>query len=349
MKPDDVAVLIFVPVGLTVAFCAAHAFIDASATTERSAKLAEGADRLSVAIPPMPGARSFVAGSVIVSALLGGTVCFFIGAQPWAYVLVTLGACVVGSVAAKPSDISTTCIRLERPNHLQVTRGLLRRVVWSGPITSAERRSPVWVARRDEAEWIRWERRVWARISADEARLLQQWGLRLSKAPPQPQPRRTYLHALRAGALIALVLSALSVFVSLPVAENHLEGSFSADHTSVQNPAWVIRPSFCLYGKNQRTFDGVVLRFSDALKQLKLIRFDEHRSPDSVIDVEFIDEHRRSKHIHERDCRSVTGETRVAKTVHVDDRDLSFIEGEIQIDCPTIGLKGSARYSGCLP
>ena len=123
--------------------------------------------------------------------------------------------------------------------------------------------------------------------------------------------------------------------------DTKLEGSFTASGGKLG--AWTVTPARCVEGKT-RGFDGVLFLFEDG--PVKELRVDTTRNKQSSVSVQLDDEKNSLVQLRARECQVLSAEHRVTNR-QVDGRDVRRLRGSVRVVCP--GLKGQARFDGCLP
>ena len=125
------------------------------------------------------------------------------------------------------------------------------------------------------------------------------------------------------------------------VRSTQLEGSFTASGGKLG--AWTVTPTRCHEGK-ERGFEGVVFTFEDG--PVKQLRVDTTRKKQHSVSVQLDDAKSSVVQLRERECQVLSGERHVSNR-QLDGQSVRRLRGSVRIVCP--GLKGQARFDGCLP
>jgi hypothetical protein len=126
--------------------------------------------------------------------------------------------------------------------------------------------------------------------------------------------------------------------------ESFVKGSFQS--TNQELGSWSLTPERCLDG-SARSMEGLVFLFG-ANQPVEEIRIDTTRDGDNVVAVHLADRAGTVFRVREKECSVITGS---AERSHqrFNQRPRVRLKGELRFDCPDLGLKGEASFSGCLP
>jgi hypothetical protein len=128
------------------------------------------------------------------------------------------------------------------------------------------------------------------------------------------------------------------------LANDPIDGSFRS--TGKTLGTWNLVPNGCLDGQ-ERGFEGIVFVFAGG-DPIEDIRIDTSRDGDNVVEVRLADQEGTKLRAREGQCRTISGS--ITRTnVTYNGRPMRRLKGTTRIDCPTLGLTGETRFSGCLP
>ena len=122
-----------------------------------------------------------------------------------------------------------------------------------------------------------------------------------------------------------------------------LEGTFES--SSEKYGEWSLSPVSCVDG-GERGFDGIAFGFADG--PIRELRLDGAQEGNNIVELHMADETATVYRVFERECAEITGVVRSTNVI-LNGRRMARLTGHIEYDCPQRGIRGQARFDGCLP